>query len=76
MKGLTHGEASAHGLRAPGRGPWGGGALIVTAILGVIAAVMAISGKKQVDQATPPTPEQTIEDVEAEVAEIKESAHR
>ncbi|MFF9218956.1 hypothetical protein [Streptomyces viridosporus] len=37
---------------------------------------MAISGKKQVDQATPPTPEQTIEDVETEVAEIKESAHR
>jgi uncharacterized membrane protein YqjE len=32
-------------------------ALIVTVVLGVIAAVMAISGKKQVDQAAPPTPE-------------------
>ncbi|MFJ4525730.1 phage holin family protein [Streptomyces sp. NPDC088810] len=51
-------------------------ALIVTAVLGVIAAMMAISGKKQVDQAAPPTPEQTIENVKADVAEIKESAHR
>ncbi|MFB7508325.1 phage holin family protein [Streptomyces broussonetiae] len=51
-------------------------ALIVTAVLGVIAAVMAINGKKQVDQAAPPTPEQTVENVKADVAEIKESAHR
>ncbi|ALO99777.1 membrane protein [Streptomyces hygroscopicus subsp. limoneus] len=51
-------------------------ALIVTAVLGVIAAVLAISGKKQVDQAAPPAPEQTIENVKADVAEIKESAHR
>ena len=51
-------------------------ALIVTAVLGVIAAVMAMSGKKQVDQAAPPTPEQTIENVKADLAEIKESAHR
>ncbi|MET9016197.1 phage holin family protein [Streptomyces olivaceoviridis] len=51
-------------------------ALIVTVVLGVIAAVLAISGKKQVDQAAPPAPEQTIENVKADVAEIKESAHR
>ncbi|GAB2879407.1 phage holin family protein [Streptomyces deserti] len=51
-------------------------ALIVTAVLGVIAAVMAMSGKKQVDQAAPPAPEQTIENAKADVAEIKESAHR
>ncbi|MET8945743.1 phage holin family protein [Streptomyces sp. NPDC004542] len=51
-------------------------ALIVTAVLGVIAAVMAMSGKKQVDQAAPPVPEQTVENVKADVAEIKESAHR
>ncbi len=54
---------------------WAAG-LIVTAVLGVIAAVMAISGKKQVDQAAPPTPQQTVENVKADVAEIKESAHR
>ncbi|MGW5434008.1 phage holin family protein [Streptomyces sp. NPDC004059] len=51
-------------------------ALIVTAVLGVIAAVMAISGKKQVDQASPPAPEQTVQNVKADVAEIKESVHR
>lgn len=51
-------------------------ALIVTAVLGVIAAVMARSGKKQVSQAAPPAPEQTIENVKADVAEIKESARR
>ncbi|MFF4398693.1 phage holin family protein [Streptomyces sp. NPDC001480] len=51
-------------------------ALIVTAALGVITAVMALTGKKQVDQAAPPAPEQTIENVKADVAEIKGSAHR
>ncbi|CAL9340870.1 hypothetical protein SUDANB96_00271 [Streptomyces sp. enrichment culture] len=51
-------------------------ALIVTAVLGVIAAVMAMSGKKQVDRAAPPAPQQTIENVKADVATIKESAHR
>ncbi|MFE9451802.1 phage holin family protein [Streptomyces sp. NPDC006739] len=54
---------------------WAAG-LIVTALLGVIAAIMAMRGKKQVDQAAPPTPEQTVENVKADVAEIKESAHR
>lgn len=51
-------------------------ALIVTGVLGVIAAVMVLSGKKQVQQAAPPQPEQTIENVKADVAEIKGSAHR
>ncbi|HZF89152.1 phage holin family protein [Streptomyces sp.] len=51
-------------------------ALIVTAVLGVIAAVMALGGKKQVDRASPPVPEQAIENVKADVAEIKESTHR
>lgn len=51
-------------------------ALIVTAVLGMIAAVLAISGKKQVKQAAPATPEQTVESVKADVAEIKESAQR
>jgi len=51
-------------------------ALIVTALLGVIAAVMALGGKKQVDRASPPKPEQTIENLKADVAEIKGSTHR
>lgn len=51
-------------------------ALIVTAVLGVIAAVMAMLGRKQVSQAAPPAPEETIENVKADLAEIKGSAHR
>ncbi|MFF4209003.1 phage holin family protein [Streptomyces sp. NPDC001796] len=51
-------------------------ALIVTVALGVVSAVLAVTGKKQVGRAAPPTPEQTIENVKADVAEIKESAHR
>ncbi|MFF8409481.1 phage holin family protein [Streptomyces omiyaensis] len=51
-------------------------ALIVTAVLGVIAAVMALIGRKQIRAGTPLAPERTIENVKADVAEIKESAHR
>ena len=60
-------------------------ALVATAIaalavpLPVWAAaliVTAVTGKKQVSRAAPPKPEQTIENVKADVAEIKESAHR
>ncbi|WP_282796348.1 phage holin family protein [Streptomyces sp. CC224B] len=51
-------------------------ALIVTAVLGVIAGVMAMTGKKQISEANPPAPEQAINSVKADVAEIKESAHR
>ncbi|MFF3886333.1 phage holin family protein [Streptomyces sp. NPDC001914] len=51
-------------------------ALIVTAVLAVVAAAMALTGKKQADPAAPPKPEQAIENVKADVAEIKRSAHR
>ncbi|MFI6851621.1 phage holin family protein [Streptomyces sp. NPDC050416] len=51
-------------------------ALIVTAVLGVITAVLAVKGRKEVSQAAPPAPEQTIDSVKADVAEIKESAQR
>ncbi|MDL5199313.1 phage holin family protein [Streptomyces sp. ALI-76-A] len=51
-------------------------ALIVTAVLGVITAVLALTGKKEVSRAAPPAPEQTINSVKADVAEIKESAQR
>jgi MFS family permease len=51
-------------------------ALIVAAVLGVIAGVLALSGKKQVGHAAPPLPEETIDSVKADVAEIKESARR
>ncbi|WNO76388.1 MULTISPECIES: phage holin family protein [unclassified Streptomyces] len=51
-------------------------ALIITGVLFVIAAVLAAMGKKQVGMATPPTPERAIDSVKADVAAIKESAHR
>ncbi|MEU9100169.1 phage holin family protein [Streptomyces sp. NPDC048361] len=51
-------------------------ALIVAAVLGAIAAIMALTGKKEVGRAAPPAPEQTIENVKADVATIKGSAHR
>ncbi|AYF79040.1 phage holin family protein [Nocardia yunnanensis] len=51
-------------------------ALIVTAVLAVIAAVLALTGSKQVGQAAPPTPDQAIENVKADIAQIKESTHR
>ncbi|MFE2302887.1 phage holin family protein [Streptomyces sp. NPDC059445] len=52
------------------------GALIVTALLGAVATAMALTGKKQAGRAAPPKPEQAIENVKADVAEIKRSAHR
>ncbi|MFF9287607.1 phage holin family protein [Streptomyces griseosporeus] len=51
-------------------------ALILTAVLGVITAVMALSRRKQIKEGAPPTPEQTVDSVKADVAEIKESAKR
>lgn len=51
-------------------------ALIVTAVLAVIAAVAAMAGKKKIAEAGAPVPEQTIDSVKADLAEIKEKAHR
>ncbi|MEU4495681.1 phage holin family protein [Streptomyces sp. NBC_00210] len=56
--------------------PLWGSALTVTAVLLVVAGALAAVGRKQVVQATPPTPEQAIAGVKADVAEIKERAHR
>lgn len=51
-------------------------ALIVTVALGAVTALMAALGKRQIGKASPPTPEQTIDSVKADVAEIKERAQR
>ncbi|MEU1041265.1 phage holin family protein [Streptomyces sp. NPDC005551] len=51
-------------------------ALIVTAVLLAIAAVLAVMGRGQLRQATPPTPEKALDSVKADVDEIKERAHR
>ncbi|MBO2449091.1 phage holin family protein [Actinomadura barringtoniae] len=47
-------------------------AIIVSAVLFVVAAVLAQRGKKEMALATPPKPEQSAESVRADVQEIKE----
>jgi MFS family permease len=49
-------------------------ALIVTAILGSIAAVLALQGKNKVQAATPPVPEQATESVKEDVQWAKTRA--
>lgn len=51
-------------------------ALIVTGVLAAVTAVMAALGKQEVSKAAPPTPEQTMDSVKADAAEIKERAQR
>jgi uncharacterized membrane protein YqjE len=46
-------------------------ALIVAAVYGVIAAVLAVQGRNRVKQVTPLAPEQTIETVEEDVEWVK-----
>jgi uncharacterized membrane protein YqjE len=42
-------------------------ALIVTALWGAVAGVLALTGKKKVQEAGPPVPEQTVESVKEDV---------
>ncbi|WEH40690.1 phage holin family protein [Streptomyces sp. NBC_01218] len=51
-------------------------ALIVCAVLAAVAAVLALKGKKEIALATPAKPERAIDNVKADMAEIKEKAHR
>jgi hypothetical protein len=39
----------------------------VGVVLGVVAAVLALSGRKRIRDATPPVPEQTVETVKEDV---------
>ncbi|MFJ8196238.1 phage holin family protein [Streptomyces sp. NPDC096152] len=50
-------------------------ALIVTAVLFTVAGVLAATGRAQLRRATPPTPEEALGSVKADVEEIKERAH-
>ncbi|SOD74928.1 putative superfamily III holin-X [Jatrophihabitans sp. GAS493] len=51
-------------------------AVIVGAVLLVVAGLLALSGKREIAQATPPLPEQAISGVETDVAIVKEAVHR
>lgn len=48
-------------------------ALIVTVLLFAVAGVLALLGKKQVDQATPLKPEETAASVKTDVDTVKEA---
>lgn len=49
-------------------------ALIVSAVYGAIAGVLALTGKKKVQEATPPVPEETVDTVKEDVAWTKQRA--
>jgi Putative Actinobacterial Holin-X, holin superfamily III len=49
-------------------------ALVVTAVYGAVAGVMALVGKKRVEAGTPPIPERAIESTKQDVEEAKGSA--
>ena len=51
-------------------------ALIVAVMIFAAAGVAALMGKKQIERATPPAPEQAIESVKRDVEEVKEHARR
>lgn len=51
-------------------------ALIVGVVLLAVAGVLALLGRKQVDQATPPKPERAMESVQRDVEHVKERASR
>jgi uncharacterized membrane protein YqjE len=48
-------------------------ALIVAAIYGAVAGVLALTGKNRVQRGVPPTPEQTVETVKQDVAVAREA---
>jgi lipopolysaccharide export LptBFGC system permease protein LptF len=51
-------------------------ALIVGAALLAVAGVVALMGKRRLQQATPPVPEETVSSVKTDVEEIRERARR
>jgi hypothetical protein len=60
--------------RGRSRGPFWAAALIVAAVYGAIAGVLALTGKNKVQEATPPVPEQTVDNVKEDVAWTKQRA--
>ena len=49
-------------------------ALITTVLFGAIAGVLALQGKKKIQAAGPPVPEQTVESVKQTIQTVKEEA--
>ncbi|WP_199442662.1 phage holin family protein [Umezawaea beigongshangensis] len=55
--------------------PWAA-AFVVAAVIFVLAGILALLGKKQVQKGSPPVPEQAIDGVKRDIATVKEGAHR
>ena len=51
-------------------------ALVVFGLLMMVAGVLALAGKSEIGRAKPATPQQTMDSVRVDVAELKEAAHR
>jgi membrane protein len=51
-------------------------AVIVGAVLLAVAGILALTGKKQVEQAVPPLPEQAVESTKRDVDEVKKARAR
>ena len=51
-------------------------ALVVTVAYLAVAGVMALLGRRKVEEATPPTPERAIESTRRDVEEIKQSTRK
>ena len=51
-------------------------AIVVAVVLFLVAGVLALLGKKDVDKATPPLPTETIASVQADIAAVKEGISR
>ena len=51
-------------------------AVIVGAVLLAVAGILALSGKRKVDEATPPLPEQALESTKRDVDEVKNARAR
>ncbi|WP_380172145.1 phage holin family protein [Kineococcus sp. DHX-1] len=51
-------------------------ALIVGVVLFAVAAVLAVMGKKEVSEATPPVPQAAVDGLKQDVQTVKEGLHR
>jgi Putative Actinobacterial Holin-X, holin superfamily III len=54
--------------------PFWAAALIVAAVYGAMAGVLALTGKNKVQAATPPAPEEAVESIKEDVAWTKQRA--
>jgi membrane protein len=51
-------------------------ALIVGALIGLVAGVLALTGKKQAQKAAPPVPEEAVASVKEDIDALKEGLQR